>query len=173
MRKTICFIFGIWIISACSNHGSMPVPNVKKIYHPDIAVYHVNLGTALDSLLKSEIQEDVQWDIHIMESTSPQSDSAIIYLTDQGCVPSFFIDTPPLIGYCRYQEHSCFIYGVSEKINSNFENYLTRDSKRRMVIDSVPSNTISNSCAFKRSMLPRWQGRQGSGSRTSQKSTNN
>ena len=173
MRKIICFIFGIWIISACATHGSMPVPNEKKIYNPDIAVYYVNSGTVLDSLLKSEIQEDVPWDIHIMESTSPQSDSAIIYLTDQGRVPSFFIDAPPLIGYCRYQEHSCFIYGVSEKIDSNFENYLTCDSKRRMLIDSVPSYTISNSCAFKRCMLPRWQKRQGACSRTSQKTTSN
>lgn len=155
MRKKIYIISCIWVMSACAYHGSMPAPNVEKIYHSDIAVYYVNSGTALDSLLKSEIQEDFPCDIHIVESTSPKSDSAIIYLTYQGCVPSFFIDAPPLIGYCTYQAHSCFIYGVSEKINSNFENYLTRDKKKRMVIDSVLSYTTSNFCAFKRRMLPR------------------
>lgn len=154
MRKIICVISSIWVMSACASHDSLPAPNVEKIFHPDIAVYHVNSGAALDSLLKSEMQEDIPRDIHIMESTSPQSDSAIIYLTDQGCVPSFFIDAPPLIGYCTYQMHSCFIYGVSEKITSNFENYLTRDL-RRIMIDSIPSYTISNSCTFKRWMLPR------------------
>lgn len=155
MRKIISFISGIWIISACATHSSMPAPNVKKIYQPDIAVYHINMETALDSLLESEIKEDVLWDIHIIESTFLKSDSVVIYLTAQGCVPSFFIDTPPLIGYCTYHEHSCYIYSVAEKINSNYENYLTRDLNRSIVIDSIPSYTISNTCAFKRWMLPR------------------
>ena len=154
MSKKTCVISCIWLISACVSHSPMPVPNVEKIYHPDITVYHVNSGTGLDSLLKSEIQEDVPLDIHILESTSPNSNSAVIYLTDQGCVPSFFIDTPPLIGYCTYQMHSCFIYGVSEMINTSFKDYLTRDLKRRIAIDSVPSCTTSSSCTFKRFVFP-------------------
>ena len=172
MRKIICVISCIWAMSACTSHGSIPMPNVEKIYHPDIAVYHINSGTTLDSLLKSEMQEDVLWDIHIIAPTSLQSDSAIIYLTRQGCVPSFFIDTPPLIGYCTYQMHSCFIYGASEKINSHLEKYLTRDLSR-IVIDSVPSYTMSASCTFKRWMLPRLQVRQGAGFRTIQKTITN
>lgn len=155
MRKVICFIFSIWIMSACATFSSMPSPNVKKIYHPDIAAYHVNRGTALDSLLKTEIQDGVPGDIHIMESIFLKSDSAIIYLTTQGCVPPFFIDAPPLIGYCIYYGHSCYIYGVSEEINSNFENYLTRDLNRSIAIDSIPLYTISNTCTFKRWILPK------------------
>lgn len=154
MSKKMCVISCIWLISACVSHCPMSMPNVEKIYHPDIAVYHVIPETRLDSLLKSEVQEDVPLDIHIVESSSPQSNSAVIYITEQGCVPSFFIDIPPLIGYCTYQMHSCFIYGVSEIINTSFGEYITRDLKRKIAIDSIPLCTTFSSCVFKRVTFP-------------------
>lgn len=154
MSKKVCVISCFWLISACVTHNPMTVPNVEKIYHPDIAVYHINSGTKLDSLLNSEIQEDVPSDIHIVESTARNSNFAVIYLTEQGCVPSFFIDTPPLIGYCTYQTHSCFIYGVSEMINTSIKECLTLDLNRKISIDSVQLGTIFSSCFFKEVIFP-------------------
>ena len=150
MGKKIYILSCIWFVSACVSYKPIQVPNAEKIHHPDIAIYHVNSGTGLDSLLKSEIQEDAPLDIHILASTSSDSNTAIIYLTDQGCVPSFFINAPPLIGYCTYQMHSCFIYGVSETISTGFAKCLTRDLIKRIAIDSVPACTTFSSCTFKR-----------------------
>ena len=145
MYRFFCFVLGILALSACASNAHAPSPNTEKMYHPDIALYKIKSGTKLDSLLFSLSKENGQSDIHIWETTSPL---IVVFLTEKGCIPPLFIDAPPLIGYCMYYMHSCYIYGASET-NLIMGNYLIRENNLRISLDSILYHTSDNTCNYK------------------------
>ena len=156
MRKIGYIMVGFIFVSACClKHTQYPSPNVYKMFHPEIFMYNIQTGTQLSCLLDSIGQVNNTLDIHIWESTSPKSNMIVVYITEHGCVPIVFINSPPLIGYCKYHTHSCFIYGVSTvDVNSSTQFYLIRDNQKKISIDSIPPSDIISTCEYEKYVFP-------------------